>query len=143
MRREGRCCLGAEAHVEQPVGEGDVEKGAKAEAMAVDDDDGEVDAGSDSAVSAETINTTEFELLLMLGGAHPEGALHEVVGEVARGLHVADGEGEEPGEGGDGAREPLDVVMHLESRRVTDALHSAAAAKHLHGVAEEEYLGGG
>ena len=45
--------------------------------------------------------------------AHPEGALHEIVGQVTRRLHVADGQGEEPGEGGDGTRQPLDVVVNL------------------------------
>jgi hypothetical protein len=39
------------------VGEGDVEKGAKAELTAVDDDDGQVDAGGNGAVSEAKMRT--------------------------------------------------------------------------------------
>jgi len=45
------------------------------------------------------------------------------VGQGAGGLHVADGEGEEPGQGGDGVRQPLDVAVHLrrETREKSNA----------------------
>ncbi len=55
-----------------------------------------------------------------LRGLHPESALDEIVGQVTGGLHVADCEGEEPGEGGDGARQPLDVIVHLRKKHVSE-----------------------
>ena len=56
-----------------------------------------------------------------LRGLHQERALDEIVGQVTGGLHVADGEGEEPGQAVDGARQPLDVAVHLRRETREDS----------------------